>query len=314
MADELFISGKTYVSSKKAADESGYAQDYIGQLGRSGVIDAQRVGGLWYVSMDSLLRYKQNSAIARPQPAGRSFAQDPEAIVNFDGKDYISASRASKITAYNQDYVGQLARAGKILSRQVGNRWYVEREGLLAHKREKDTLLAKVQVESVGLQASIPSQEQRANLESKNIDSKKMHFTYHSEAHDLIPHLVRSNEVMGGGRIEEEKKEPSHSIPIRVMPSTTHVSQTKISWRSDSGKRSGRSRKTMSLALKGTAAFTIILVLSYGILTLKDSSTYAALKTRSTAVRSLTASASEALDRIGEILEAVISIELQYDR
>jgi hypothetical protein len=51
MSDEMVIEGKTYISSKRAAQVSGYAQDYIGQLARGGAIDAQRVGGLWFVNL-----------------------------------------------------------------------------------------------------------------------------------------------------------------------------------------------------------------------------------------------------------------------
>src|SRR3990167_8328737 len=62
---------------------------------------------------------------------------DADSLVSFDGKDHISASRAAKITGYHPDYVGQLARSGAIISRQVGNRWYVDRAALLSHKKEK---------------------------------------------------------------------------------------------------------------------------------------------------------------------------------
>src|SRR3989344_4642516 len=157
MSDELFLSGKTYVSSKRAADTSGYAQDYIGQLARGGLIDAQRVGGLWYVSMESLSGYKKNADTYQPQPpqTGENQVPDAESIVSFDGKDYVSAGRAAKITGYNQDYIGQLARRGAILSRQIGNRWYIDRDALVSHKTEKDKMLGAVQSASVGISHAI---------------------------------------------------------------------------------------------------------------------------------------------------------------
>ena len=34
MSDEMQIEGKPYISSKRASELSGYAQDYIGQLAR----------------------------------------------------------------------------------------------------------------------------------------------------------------------------------------------------------------------------------------------------------------------------------------
>lgn len=47
--DELVISGKKYISSKRASEITGYAKDYIGQLARGGKVSATRIGRAWYV-------------------------------------------------------------------------------------------------------------------------------------------------------------------------------------------------------------------------------------------------------------------------
>ncbi len=52
----------------------------------------------------------------------------------FDGKQYISSSRAAKISGYANDYIGQLCRDAKINSRMVGRTWYVEIDSLICHK------------------------------------------------------------------------------------------------------------------------------------------------------------------------------------
>ena len=57
--DELQISGKRYISSRRIARENGYTADYIGQLIRGGKLAGQKVGRAWYVdasSFDSFLR------------------------------------------------------------------------------------------------------------------------------------------------------------------------------------------------------------------------------------------------------------------
>jgi len=62
--DELTIRGKKYISSKRAAQITGYAKDYIGQLARSKKIEATQVGRAWYVLEGALLGHKQeNSAL-----------------------------------------------------------------------------------------------------------------------------------------------------------------------------------------------------------------------------------------------------------
>lgn len=48
--DELIVNQIKYISSKRAAEITGYAKDYIGQLVRKGKLDAKRVGRSWYVS------------------------------------------------------------------------------------------------------------------------------------------------------------------------------------------------------------------------------------------------------------------------
>lgn len=52
--DSLEIQGKTYISSKRASELTGYAKDYVGQLARSGKLPGVRVGRAWYVDADTL--------------------------------------------------------------------------------------------------------------------------------------------------------------------------------------------------------------------------------------------------------------------
>src|SRR3989344_5385776 len=55
--DELQISGKRYISSRRVARENGYTQDYVGQLIRAGKVVGQKVGRAWYVDADSFSVY-----------------------------------------------------------------------------------------------------------------------------------------------------------------------------------------------------------------------------------------------------------------
>lgn len=55
--DELEISGKRYITSKRAAKEHKYHPDYIGQLVRSGKIIGEKVGRVWYVDAVALESY-----------------------------------------------------------------------------------------------------------------------------------------------------------------------------------------------------------------------------------------------------------------
>lgn len=52
--NELTLDGKKYISSKRAAEITGYAKDYVGQLAREGYVVATMVGRSWYVLESSI--------------------------------------------------------------------------------------------------------------------------------------------------------------------------------------------------------------------------------------------------------------------
>ncbi|MDB5245382.1 MAG: hypothetical protein JWN90_487 [Parcubacteria group bacterium] len=56
--DEITILDKTYISSKRAAEITGYAKDYVGQLCREGHVDAKMVGRSWYVFEPSIRKHR----------------------------------------------------------------------------------------------------------------------------------------------------------------------------------------------------------------------------------------------------------------
>lgn len=68
--NELTIDGKQYISSKKAADITGYAKDYVGQLCREGHVEARMVGRSWYVLESSIRahRFGGDSTDTTPVP------------------------------------------------------------------------------------------------------------------------------------------------------------------------------------------------------------------------------------------------------
>lgn len=57
-----------------------------------------------------------------------------ESELFFEGKKYISGSRASQLTGYNSDYIGQLCRRGLLDCRRVGRAWFVNEDSLKNHE------------------------------------------------------------------------------------------------------------------------------------------------------------------------------------
>ncbi len=223
MSPEVTIEGVTYISSKRAAEIAGYSQDYVGQLARSGKIVGKRIGGLWYVLADSVLGHKKVAdAYVPTQPTKEEtlMPSDDASTVTLEGKQYVSASRAAKLTSYHQDYIGQLSRTGKILSKQVGKRWYVDIEALKAHKSEKDALLAAVQVDSVGIKKAVD--EDKEDKVTSLAEEVGLHYAYTPDTKPLFPAIAERKEINKEDdvRLHDEygsKGVESNSIPIRVV-------------------------------------------------------------------------------------------------
>lgn len=72
--DELEISGKRYISTRRAAREHGYHSDYMGQLIRGKKVAGQKVGRAWYIDEQSLAAYLGKEL----QPTQREQQVQPE--------------------------------------------------------------------------------------------------------------------------------------------------------------------------------------------------------------------------------------------
>jgi len=335
MSDEMQIDGKTYISSKRAAVLSGYAQDYVGQLARSGSIDARRVGGVWMVTPVSLEQYKRDSEegkINRAEHlslhANASHEQVQDSFVGLDGKNYISANRASVLSGYNQDYIGQMARSGIVPSRQVGNRWYVDRESLLQHKKEKDSLLAVVQTDSVGLKKA--TQKQETSLFQ---DAPLPLLNYISDEGDLLPEI--KNDSLDTN-LAESKNESTNSRDIVADHAVSEPDKSiyraenilSIRKTESLGKRAAnvlvlRPNQVLAspslvqpwgktLSLITASALTIVIVVSLGFETMKSQAQYAV--STSTPEARLTAFVGGVFDPVLDAIETLLAPEVSYRR
>lgn len=318
MSDQVTLDGKEYISSKRASELSGYTQDYIGQLSRKGLIDARRVSGLWYVLLESLQSYKTAAEAYKPEPPLRTReTADPESLISFDGKGYVSAAKAAKLTGYHQDYVGQLARAGTVLSRQVGNRWYVDREALVAHKKEKDALLAAVQSDAVGLSKS-EKPEEVEEPEFAGIDNGP-YLTYTRDERDLLPSLHIPDDSEENPELPEEVsvEEEAVPVPVRVIspgPRIEVPQRVVFTAQRTSPRQSKRGYGALV-----AATLTIVVVVAVGFSTFSRSSTYAVAPGASDAASGAAAlgyteRVRAGFERLGAVLEYFVVPELVYRR
>jgi hypothetical protein len=76
--DEITLDDKTYVSSKRAAEITGYAKDYVGQLCREGRVEARLVGRNWYVLEDSIREHRFGAPAITVPESPKNLPQIPE--------------------------------------------------------------------------------------------------------------------------------------------------------------------------------------------------------------------------------------------
>lgn len=319
MNNELILEGEKYISSKRASESSGYSQDYIGQLARKGLVEAQRIGGLWYISEGSLNTYKKDAESFKPEPPNqKSRASEPDAIVSFDGREYVSAAKAAGITGYHQDYVGQLAREGIVLSRQIGTRWYVDREALMRHKKQKDALLAAVQVEAVGIRPSKPSALERNDV---GYSGGGPYMTYTRDEQDLLPTISSSSIRESVSGMDEEPRSARdlsvHAIPIRKIDQQRDNYNSNNSMRSrSSGVPETRQRRRGKLHLRSAlvpaAVATIVIVIVAGYVSFQSNAIYTQASPASGLALALRV--ADVLSKIGDVIEDFVSPEIRYSR
>jgi len=213
----------------------------------------------------------------------------------------------------------------------VGNRWYIDREGILAHKSEKDRLLGAVQAQSVGLVRSPMAEgiarnnqtqpHEQASLSHQNDAGPFL--TYTKDDRDLLPPLASPAAFSGPKEFAKndfgpEDKGESYAIPIRTVTAYNHAAPKKSQIQAH--PKGGMPKKTIHYGIFGrvaTAALTVVIVLSVGFATLRNSSIYGA-KGNGTSFaldrNVLMASATGALKKVADFLEIYLVKELVYKR
>lgn len=245
--DEVIVDGVAYVSVRDAAAVTGYTRDYVGQLARAGKIDAVRTGRTWLVRLGSLTSYKDQADTYVPVPPAAPEKESIETIVGLDGKEYISAKRASELSHYSHDYITQMAREGKILAQQIAGKWYVERVGLLRHKAKSDAELAAMHARSSGFA--------RPEIDKPPVEVPKesARFNYTADDRALFPNLAKK-EPQTVSLLQDvdvvARRQKSVSAPV-LSPGAGPVRAVQV-------------RNTMQLALVG--AMVLVLILAGGYL------------------------------------------------
>ncbi len=89
----------------------------------------------------------------------------PEEPLIFNGKKYISSRRASEISGYHIDYLGQLSRKGELQSQMVGRNRYVSEESLFTYLHQASFKSPKNSVQKI-VPEKVPAAALRVPIET----------------------------------------------------------------------------------------------------------------------------------------------------
>jgi hypothetical protein len=131
--NKVVFKGQKYISARRASEISGYNSDYLGQLCRGEKLHCRAVKGIWFIKENSLLEHIKTNSRKKTSPLLLKAQAREKERVSFDNEKYISAIRASDISGYNSDYIGQLCRGKKLHCRLISRTWFVKENSLLEH-------------------------------------------------------------------------------------------------------------------------------------------------------------------------------------
>ena len=139
----------------------------------------------------------------------------------FEGEEYVSSKRASSITGYAKDYIGQLCRLGKLNARMVGRNWYIALSALEEHKKSYKKEIETLQHKETGSEVKtaeesavrpatvIPKSEVQIEIFKKERYPRRMieetvPLRYEADERPLIPHMEPKKETVDAMQVKSQ--------------------------------------------------------------------------------------------------------------
>lgn len=151
----IIIDGTEYIPSADIAAKTGYTQDYIGQLARSGEIPAKRIGRRWYADLKAVREHKKQKDVLLAKVQTDSVGLSKRSSLKKKG---VSPKKIVPIAVtYKPERTKSLVLKGKLPKRKVSHKLYDSNKktppSLLQGKRITKTVGPRKG--PVGLQAEV---------------------------------------------------------------------------------------------------------------------------------------------------------------
>ncbi len=206
--DELTIDEKKYISSKRAADITGYAKDYIGQLCREGYVPAKRVGRNWYVLESAIKDHRFGADVAIPEPKNDS-PESPPKPVETSGTTY-AAIEAPELPSVNR--IVDLEKSEQVDVQMVQDAWQSWFD-TFRHGSGKTVVAPEAtqeqEVEAGSTEQDLANEEHSLQTEAENVFLQPI--TSSEPRHDLL--IARA--PMGSQNRKEGREKKNSPAPYR---------------------------------------------------------------------------------------------------
>jgi len=204
--DEITIGDKLYVSSKRAAQITGYAKDYIGQLCREGRVEARLVGRNWYVLESALKAHRFGS---EPKEPKKEEVQEPASpISTWKKPEYAAETPVYVPTLAPKAPVAQESEIGSPAIADMQSAW---REWFQEKKTDNEDLETNT--------SPIPS-ESNTFLEEEAVEEAPV---------TTVQEAVETEEEIHINRIEEPQEEADDRVEIH-RSYDTHKEYSAVPW------------------------------------------------------------------------------------
>ncbi|OGG61642.1 hypothetical protein A3C87_04140 [Candidatus Kaiserbacteria bacterium RIFCSPHIGHO2_02_FULL_49_34] len=126
-------------------------------------------------------------------------------VLTINGKQFVKASNVAKEFGYAPDYVGQLARSGAVQAQRVGRAWYVDRDEVAAHKKEKRrSVAARARAGLVERVRVVEHAQETARSVPK--------ISYHDDDAPLMPKITRHEHSVPNVAIEPVQEQVTENV------------------------------------------------------------------------------------------------------
>jgi len=274
----LELDGKTFMKATSVARELGYTSDYVGQLCRSGKIDAHLVGRNWYVDKDSIRDHKSSryrSSKKKTQEALKTSLKDSDEAEPVKVRIATSSPKTTDVREEARHFYGRMSvpkvkynedgseLIPSLTQREVGTTQKLNVRPVDAEKVriEKTTRSYKMEASELPKirfegelsveEAAEAAKEAELSAEEENTDKK----VSPKAARDETKPLIQRKQVVSG---EKKRKvlHPTDESP-KEMKVTIHQQQVVFSDRLavlDSGELDVRQKRGRAATEKVTSA------------------------------------------------------------